>query len=186
MEAITGLDSHLCLQSWPAGTHRPLRRTGIIQDRRVVIRSMNPSMTSLGEVRKGGYCAVKTLACVCIKQVSSSLTGVQHGLTGLSSSHICPPHTSHVIGSSPAFCFTSSSHKCWYKWHILFLSELKQFEVYHFLVCTHLFYLWFVFVTAVTVFWHVYQTIIKLNEGHNWKRKLGSTLNLHVCIVQGA
>ncbi|CAG08366.1 unnamed protein product [Tetraodon nigroviridis] len=39
MEAITGLDSHLCLRSWPAGTHRPLRRTGIIQDGAVVTSS---------------------------------------------------------------------------------------------------------------------------------------------------
>lgn len=102
MEAITGLDSHLCLQSWPAGTHRPLRRTGIIQDRGIAIRSMNPSMTSLGEARNGGYCAVKKLTCVCRKQVPSSLAGVQLGLLG-QLPHISALHIHHICdGSTPS------------------------------------------------------------------------------------
>lgn len=42
MEVITGLDSHLCRQSWPAGTQQSLRRMGIIQERirGIVIRGV--------------------------------------------------------------------------------------------------------------------------------------------------
>lgn len=174
MEAITGLDSHLCLQSWPAGTHRPLRRAGIIQDRGIVIRSRNPSRTSLGEGRNGGDCAVS--ACLCRKQVPGGFAGVQLGLLGW------VPHISaaHMTGAPPVFCFTSTGHKCKYKWHIW-----TQFEVGT--SCSVLIYFSFICVwTGATAFWHMYQTIIKLNEGHNWKRKLGPSLNLHVCIVKVA
>ncbi|KAI4819065.1 hypothetical protein KUCAC02_004346 [Chaenocephalus aceratus] len=50
MEAITGLDSHLCRQSCPAGSQQSLRRMGIIQDRGTVIRrSLEDQISALGE-----------------------------------------------------------------------------------------------------------------------------------------
>lgn len=108
------------------------------------------------------------------------------GLTGLTSSHIGPPHTPHMRGEHPQ---TFASHQVVTNVNIsdIFHSCLNLNSLKSVLPVLRSFIsLWFVFVTAVTVFWHVYQTIIKLNEGHIWKRKLGSTHNLHVCIMEVA
>lgn len=105
MEAITGLDTHLCLQSWPAGTHRTLRRTGIVQDTGIVIGSMSPSITSLGEARNGGcekaYLSLQKTGAVQLRWRSA-------GLTGLTTSHIGPPHAPHTRGEHPQ---TFASHQ---------------------------------------------------------------------------
>lgn len=130
-------------------------------------------------------CGEKAYLCLQ-KTGAQQLSWGSAGLTGSTSSHICPPHTPHMwwehpqpFASHPAVINVNISdtfHSC------LNLNSLKSALP----VLRSFISLWFVFVTAVTFFWHMYQTIIKLNEGHNWKRKLGSTLNLHVCIVKVA